>query len=336
MFRAFRPGMMRTSMFIFMGLFTVLMTGCQQFQDSFYTSAIQFERYRAGLELSHTTAGNIDFAMLQGGNPEGETILMVHGFGADKDNWVRLAGDLGDNYRIIAVDLAGHGESSQSENNKGADLDFLVTSQAFRLHALLDTLKIDKVHFIGNSMGGAIGLVFAGTYPERLNSLVLLDNAGIESPQKSEFFQLLDKGENPLIARKPGDYAVLLDFVMSDKPFMPWPIPAALERKAIARKDLNDRVFADLLKSQELMGTPDQINVMLGTIKTPTLIIWGAEDRVLDVSSVDVMKAHMPNVQAVILPGIGHVPMLEAPGKVSEAFRSFAGNLEQGEPALIP
>ena len=62
-------------------------------------------------------------------------------------------------------------------------------------------------------------------------------------PEKSEFFQLLDKGENPLIARKPGDYEVLLNFVMSERPFMPWPIPAVLERKAIARQDLNDKVF---------------------------------------------------------------------------------------------
>ena len=184
MFQAFRPEMMRASMVIFMGLFTVLMTGCQSLQDTLYTSAIQFERTRAGLALSHTTAGDIDFAMLEGGNPQGETILMVHGFGANKDNWLRLAGDLGDTYRIIAVDLAGHGESSQSESNEGKTLDFLVTSQADRLNTLLDTLKIDKVHFVGNSMGGAIGLVFAKEHSDRLRSLVLLDNAGIESPRK--------------------------------------------------------------------------------------------------------------------------------------------------------
>ncbi len=327
MLKVIRSGVMRTQLLIIMGFLTIFLAGCQSVQNDLYTSAIAFERARANLELTHVRAGDIDFALLQGGNPKGETILMVHGFGADKDNWVRLAIELKDTYHIIAVDLAGHGESSLYKNSKGEELDFLITSQASRLNALLDELKIEKVHLMGNSMGGAIGLTFAALYPQRLQSLVLLDNAGIESPNRSEFFKLLDKGENPLIARKPGDYPVLLDFVMSDQPFIPWPVSAVMERKAIARADLNDKVFADLMKSQEQMGEAGFVNSMLATIKTPTLVIWGEEDRVLDVSSVKVMEEHMPNTKSVILDGIGHVPMVEAPGQVSDAFRHFAANL---------
>ncbi|WP_230460397.1 alpha/beta fold hydrolase [Sansalvadorimonas verongulae] len=310
-----------------MGFLTTFLAGCQRVQDDIYTSAMAFERARANLELTHVSAGDIDFALLTGGNPNGETILMVHGFGADKDSWVRLAIELKDTYHLIAVDLAGHGESSLYKNNKGEELGFLITSQAARLNALLDKLKIKKVHLMGNSMGGAIGLAFAALYPQRLQSLVLLDNAGIESPRESEFFKLLDKGENPLIARKPGDYFELLDFVMSEKPFIPWPVSAVMERKAIARVDLNDKVFADLMKSQAEMGEADFVNSMLTTIKTPSLIIWGEEDRVLDVSCVKVMETYMPNAKSVILPGIGHVPMVEAPEQVSVAFRNFVANL---------
>ncbi|WP_281648415.1 alpha/beta fold hydrolase [Parendozoicomonas sp. Alg238-R29] len=327
MFKVLRSGVMQTHQLLLVGFLTILLTGCQNAQDSLYNTAIDFERSRAGLELVQSSAGDIDFSMLQGGNAEGETILMIHGFGADKDNWVRLAGELGDTYRIVAVDLAGHGESSQTKSNKGAELDFLVTSQADRLNTLLDTLDIDKVHYMGNSMGGAIGLAFAVAHPERLKSLTLLDNAGIDSPKKSEYFQLLDKGENPLIAREPGDYAVLIDFVMSEKPFIPWPITAVMERKAIARKEMNDKVFADLMASQEQMGSSDYVNKMLASIETPSLVIWGEEDRVLDVSSIEVMEKYMPNLESVILPGIGHVPMVEAPDQVGDAFRKFTSRL---------
>ncbi len=327
MFRAVRARMVRGHHFIFMGLLTVLLSGCQDMQESLYDAAIGLERSRAGLEVTSVSADDTDFSMLQGGNPDGETILMVHGFGADKNNWLRVAGELGDTYRIVAVDLAGHGDSSQYKNNKGGDLDYLISSQARRLNSLLDTLDIDKVHYMGNSMGGAIGLQFAVSYPERLRSLVLLDNAGIDSPQKSEYFQLLEKGENPLIARQPGDYEILIDFVMSDAPFMPWPIPAVLERKAIARQDLNARIFKDMMASKEQMGSAEKMNTMLESINTPSLVIWGKEDRVLDVSSVDVMKAHMPNVKAVILPDVGHVPMLEAPQVVAQTFVDFTRQL---------
>ena len=327
MFEAVRSRMMRGHHYILMGLLTVFLTGCQDIQDSFYDTAINFERSRAGLEVTSVRADDIEFYLLQGGHPEGETILMVHGFGSDKNNWLRLAGKLNDNYRIIAVDQAGHGESSQYKGTQGEDLDYLISSQARRLKSLLDVLNIDKVHYMGNSMGGAVGLQFAVSYPERLTSLVLLDNAGIDSPKESEYFQLLKKGENPLIMRKPGDVEGFLEFVMSDSPFIPWPIPNVLERRAIARQDLNERIFVDMVTSKEEMGSAENVNMMLKSIHTPSLVIWGEEDRVLDVSSVEVMKAHMPDLKVVILTGVGHVPMVEAPAEVAQAFLEFTSRL---------
>ncbi|CAM3475215.1 alpha/beta fold hydrolase [Parendozoicomonas haliclonae] len=296
-------------------------------QDGFYNAAIKMERSRAGLQLEQISVGNINFSLLRGGKPGAETILMVHGFGADKDNWIHLAGQLGDQYQILAVDLAGHGESSQESDNQGNPLNFEIPAQADRIKALLDQLGIAKVHFIGNSMGGAIGLQFAASHQDALHTLMLVDNAGIESPVQSEFFQLLEKGENPLIAREKGDYEVLMSFVMSKRPFMPWPVPAVLERKAIARAALNDTIFADMLKSRDEMGNPEQIEAILAAITVPSLVIWGEEDRVLDISSIEVMAKYMPNLKSVTLPGIGHVPMLEAPKKVATAFRQFAGSV---------
>ena len=307
---------------VLMSLIITFLAGCQSAQDSLYQTAINFERTRADLDLKEVSVGDMNHALLEGGNPEGDTILMVHGFSADKDNWLRLAAKLSDDYHIIAVDLVGHGESSSDK-----ELDYRIVPQAERLHQLMKTLQVDPVHFMGNSMGGAIGLVYAGMYPEQLKSLVLLDNAGITSPHTSEYFQLLEKGENPLIPKQPGDYDFMIDFITSEPPFMPWPISSVLERRSLERRELNEQVFADLMKSQDELGNPEQINAMLATIHTPTLVIWGEEDRVLDVSSVDVMKAHMPNIQSVILSDVGHIPMLEDPDSVADAFLAFTRQL---------
>ncbi len=310
-----------------MNLLNRLLTGCLSIQGRFYDAAIQCGCSLIGLKADRVTAGDIEFALLRGGKAEGQTILMVHGFGAGKDNWLQLAADLRKDYQIIAIDLVGHGESSLEADIHGQPLDFLIPSQMERLKTLLDALNLDKVHLMGSSMGGAISLLFAAAYPERLHSLTLLNNAGIDTPEPSEFFQLLDKGENPLIVRKTGDFIRLVDLVMSRKPWTLWLVASILERRALERTHLNDRIFADMLKSREIIGAPEQMEAILASIFMPVLVIWGSEDRVLHTSSVEVMQQHIPNMQAVILPGIGHVPMMEAPNSVGNAFRKFVKTL---------
>ncbi|MCL6271164.1 alpha/beta hydrolase [Sansalvadorimonas sp. 2012CJ34-2] len=307
---------------IIMGFITTLLVGCQNVQDSIYDATVSLGRSKADLQLKEVIIDDMTYSILEGGNPEGETILMVHGFSAHKDNWLLLSDRLSDDFHIIAIDLAGHGDSSS-----GPELDYSIPKQVDRVNDILNALKPGKVHYMGNSMGGAIGLFFADQYPQHLKSLTLIDNAGIESPTPSEYFLLLEKGQNPLIPRKPGDFDVLVNFVMSDVPFMPWPIPAVLERKSLQRTAINEQIFADMMKSREEIGSPEYVRNVLEDIRVPTLVIWGEEDRVLDVSSIEIMEAHIPNMQAVILPGIGHVPMMESPKQVAEAFRNFSNQL---------
>ncbi len=304
-------------------LFSQLHIGYQRVQDRLLDRAIDIGRMSAGLELDSVKVDGLDFAFLRGGAEDGETIFMVHGFGTNKDSWLLLARQLSDTYRIIAVDLPGHGGSSGGEG-----LDYLIFTQAHRLKRFLDSTGEEQVHFMGCSMGGAIGLTFAYLYPEKLKSLVLLDSAGVESPTPSEFFQLLEQGKNPLIVRKPGDLKVLTDFIMSKPPFMPWPLTSAQERQMIRREALNDKIFEDMMKSREMMGSPQRMGKLLESISTPTLAIWGEEDRVIDVSSIDVMAEHIPNFTSRVFPGVGHVPIMEIPEQVAESFRDFESSLD--------
>jgi len=107
---------------------------------------------------------------LEGGDPSKPTLVMVHGFGADKDHWTFYAPWLTKDYRLIAPDLPGFGE-----NDRDGELPFDVGSQAARLKDFLDALGIDRPHLGGNSMGGWIALRFAIDYPDALKHRDLLD-----------------------------------------------------------------------------------------------------------------------------------------------------------------
>lgn len=129
------------------------------------------ERKIAGLSLKHATLSEGSIAYLEGG--KGTPILLLHGFGADKDNWVRMAKHLTKKYRVIAPDLPGFGESF-----KRAELDYDVTSQVARLSEFADKLGLTQFHIGGNSMGGYIAANYAVTCPEHIECLWLLNPFG--------------------------------------------------------------------------------------------------------------------------------------------------------------
>ncbi|MFT6980444.1 MAG: abhydrolase domain-containing protein 6, partial [Marinobacter psychrophilus] len=183
----------------FLLLSIVLLSACSR-QD-IYQKAIGFERSTAGLEAASITLGELDIAYLRNADMNsGDTIVMVHGFGANKDNWTRMARELTDKFNVYAIDLPGHGESS-----KPLDLGYRLDQQVAHLARILQALDIAEMHMMGNSMGGAITALYAATYPEQIKTAVLFDPAGILE-YESELFDLVVAGDNPLIPSKPGDF----------------------------------------------------------------------------------------------------------------------------------
>jgi pimeloyl-ACP methyl ester carboxylesterase len=177
---------------------------------------LQLDRSRAGLVRREITLpSGVHYAYLEGGT--GEPLMLLHGFGADKDNFTRVAAHLTSRYRVIVPDQVGFGESSHLP-----DGDYRSQAQADRLHQLALALGIRRVHLGGSSMGGQISMAYAAKYPAAVSSLWLLAPAGVWSAPKSELARLTqDQGRNPLIARNEDEFAQMVDFVMSDPPFVP-------------------------------------------------------------------------------------------------------------------
>jgi pimeloyl-ACP methyl ester carboxylesterase len=293
---------------------SLLLSACSR--QGIYETAIGLERSSAGLEADTVMVDDLEIAYLRNHQAvDGDTIVMIHGFGANKDNWTRLAGHLTDDFNVYAIDLPGHGESS-----KPLDIGYRLEDQAGYVARIMETLSVGNAHIMGNSMGGAITALYAASYPERVKSAVLFDPAGILE-YESELVDLVMDGDNPLIPKQPGDFERLMDFALEKKPFVPWPIMGVMEERAIANRDVNEVIFAAIRDA----GFESDFRNAITRIQTPVLIIWGKEDRVINYRNGEVFAAAIPNARLELMEGIGHAPMVEAPEESAELFRAFIG-----------
>lgn len=291
---------------------TLFLGACSR--HTLYDNAISWERSGAGLEESSVRVNGMTIAYLRNAEPvDGETVVLIHGFGANKDNWTRLARELTDEFNVYAIDLPGHGDSS-----KDLDLGYRFEDQVGHVSRILAALEIDRAHMMGNSMGGAITALYAATYPEQVVTAVLFDPAGIFE-YDSELVGLVMEGDNPLIPSEEGDFKRLIDFALEKKPFVPWPIYDVMEEKAIANQDVNEVIFAAI---RDTGYEPDFRNAIT-RIQAPVLVIWGMEDRVINYRNADIFVEQIPSARKVLLEDVGHAPMVEVPVESARLFREF-------------
>ncbi len=275
-------------------------------------------RRRGRLTLKHVTVGGTRWPYLEGG-PKGQVpVVLVHGFGGDKDNWSLYAKELTDKHHVIAMDLPGFGE-----NDRSMALDHSMDAQTDRILAFLDALKIQTCHLGGNSMGGYLTLLFALKYPERLASITLFNNAGVQGANKSELEGQAEDGENPLVPQNLAEMRKMLGFIA----YKPMKAPNGLLKVFLsdiqAHNQTLDTIFWTLVNGIQ----ENPLNDAIRNIKLPCLIIWGRHDKLIDVSCVDVLQNGIAGSEAVILEETGHVPMIEQPVQTAQHHRRFLAKL---------
>ena len=250
--------------------------------------AIDLERKRSGLTLKEITLpGELHYVYLEGG--QGEPLVLLHGFGADKDNFTRVARFLTPHYRVIIPDHIGFGESSHPQN-----ANYSAGVQAARIRTLAQALGITKLHLGGNSMGGHISMMYAALFPDEVNSLWLLDPGGVWSAPSSGLREIIVKtGENPLLARSEDEFAKIFAFVMADPPFIPRPMLNIMARERIHNYELEKRIFKEI--------TADSAEKYVTGLKTPTLIVFGDKDRVINRATAEVLHRWIPRSEVIIM-----------------------------------
>ena len=271
------------------------------------------ERRSSGLVKREARVDDHRIVYLEGG--KGETILLLHGYGGDKDNWTRFAKYLTSDYHVVIPDLAGFGESSKLSKD-----NYDIENQVTRIDRFAEVLKLGVFHMAGHSMGGMIAAVYGVKHPQKVLTLALMAPAGLKSPQKSEFARQLEKGINPYLVGTPDEYEKLISFLFVKPPTIPAPVKIALAAQKISQRAFNEKILTDLRKANLSLET------FLPAIHAPVLIIWGDTDKILDVSCVSILEKKLENYHTVIMKEMGHVPILERPQETAMSYLYFLKN----------
>lgn len=297
----------------------VLVSACTTIKHSLFDMGVGVERSLSDLDRKEINVNGYNWVYLETDEASDKpVVILLHGFAAEKDNWTRMARFL-DNYHVIAPDLPGHGESTYLKNDfYGFD------QQSLRLADFINALGVKRFHLVGNSMGGAIAALYAYRHPNQVLTLSLIDAVGFYGDEQSELQRRIENNEpNPLIVRSEEDMSRLMSFAMEQVPFLPWPATDVLADRAMAREQANDQIFQHIYQEAETARYSGGFNYVFEKLMMPTYVLWGEQDRVLHVSSVEKFLEHTPKVQTEILPNVGHAPMLEVPEMTADLLQNF-------------
>ena len=244
----------------------------------------------------------------------GPPVVLVHGLSGSWQNWLETIPYLARAHRVIAVDLPGFGRSELPVE------DVSIPGYGRFLDGFMSEAGIDRAAVVGSSMGGLIAAQAAAAYPARVERLVLVSAPGLGRPQRLP--EGVDAGR-PFIARI-APYVRFAGHI------------GALRRLALARLVTHPELIGKqiVMQSATGMGKPG-VQAALRSILTydfrpyvrdvaaPTLLIWGASDRVVPAYVADRYERALPHARKVILPDTGHAPMLERPALFNRLVGDF-------------
>jgi pimeloyl-ACP methyl ester carboxylesterase len=283
-----------------------------------FQTAMTEERAWAGLTTKQATAGDVKWVYSEGGNPHNPTLLLIHGLGGSRDNWNRVAHHLTPYSHVVIPDLPGSGDSIIA-----ADYDLQPATMTESLRRFAETIKIEKnLNVAGHSMGGAIAGLYTSLYFSDTQSLLLVDPAGVYATSKSAYLKdptLLRQ----LIVEKPGDLNKVLHIAMQDPPFIPADLLVGQEKVMFDHVPTMKKLVERLILLNQSY-TPDSFATVVKSIEAPTLVIWGKDDKIIDVGVVPELMSELKDKRPpLILNGVGHTPILEAEQLVVQAYLPF-------------
>lgn len=288
------------------------------FPEKALALALKSERRASGLSEETITVGALKWHVLSSKPVQANDLplVLVHGFGGNADHWTRTVRSLTPVMRVIAPDLIGFGSSDAPAGG-----DYSIPTQVERLHALLQQMGVSKAHFGGNSMGGWIIGAYAAAYPDEVASLWMIDAAGVTTTAKSEMFLYGEQGNPlPLIVRTPAEFDARMDWVFVTPPPVPGPLKNVMAAQDIARADHYSAIRDQLYGKSPMLET---LIPNTTAVEIPTLIVWGERDRVLHPDGASALQALLPKSKKIMMPNIGHCPMLEVPVQTAADYLAW-------------
>lgn len=247
-----------------------------------------------------------------------QPLLLIHGFPLNHKMWKPQISYLSAQVRVIAPDLRGHGSSEAVPPPTTRSQSYTMEMHADDCAALLDDLGITQPVFIaGLSMGGYIAFAFLRKYPERVAGLVLAaTRAGADSPAARE-----NRLKSIATAQETGVETLVNSMVPSllspatdnNQPGLPTRLAAIMAEISL------DAMVGDQLG---MLERPDS-SPMLDQINVPTLLIHGADDRLIPLEDMRILQAKIPTSELQIIPDAGHMVNMEQPLQFNRAVSVF-------------
>jgi pyruvate dehydrogenase E2 component (dihydrolipoamide acetyltransferase) len=251
-------------------------------------------------------------AFVRVGGGEGAPVVLVHGFGGDKANWLFNQEALAAGRPAYAFDLAGHGESGLPAK------DASPSAMAADLAGAVDALGLGPVHLVGHSLGGAVAIRLAQARPDLARSLALIAPAGLGAEIDAGYVEgFLAAGR-----RKPMKEA--LERLFAD----PSVVTGEMVEEALrlkrqdgvpeALRAVADAAFPGGRQAEELRP------VLAGLGGVPVLVVWGEEDRIVPAAHAE----GLAGAEVRVLPGVGHMPHME---RAAEVNRLVLAHVEKAD-----
>jgi pimeloyl-ACP methyl ester carboxylesterase len=259
------------------------------------------------------------------GKRDGRVLVLIHGSNASLHTWEPWVQRLGGEYRIITLDLPGHGLTGR---HPGGVYDYPVFVDV--VDKVMTRLGVARAVIGGNSMGGGVTWMYALAHPEKTDGLILVDAAGAprwEAKSVPIGFRL---------ARTPVINKLML--YISPRSIFEKSLLASISVKSLASPAMVDRYWelnrypgnreATLQRFAYAHNNHPATKAQLSAIKAPVMIMWGAEDGLIPVSSAKWFADALPGAKSVIYPKVGHIPMEEVPDQSAADVKTWIGTLQ--------
>jgi 3-oxoadipate enol-lactonase len=263
------------------------------------------------LAFANGPAGPVHWAETGAGSP----VVLLHGLGGDIGFWAAEAADWQARFRLVLIDLRGHGATPASPGGHSiADL-------ADDVAAVLDAAGVRAAHVVGFSMGGLVAQSFAVRHPDRVDRLVLVSTYAVMNPQARLFLDAV-----------LGTYEHSRDAAHMYRLIFPWLFSVGFLADPANRGwlpgtdlELDDQPMEDwraAYLAQQRFDGRDQ----LGRIAAPALVVAGSEDRLVSLDDAGALARGIAGGELAVLAGAGHLINVEQP----DAFRAAVVNFVAG------
>jgi pimeloyl-ACP methyl ester carboxylesterase len=277
----------------------------------------RFNRRLCGVRWRAQRIGARVWPYLEGGR--GENVVMLHGFGADKDRFGALL-MMGRGYHLVVPDIPGFGQHRPTEPAR-YDID----TQVRRLERFVDAVGLARFHLMGISMGGYMAGYYAARNADRVTSLCLMDSAGFSSPVRSDAMRRFqDDGCNVLLPADGAGLQLMVDHLLHRRLEIPGTLKRYWLKQTLALRPWHQKLLEDLMD-----GGLYRLDDVAARIQAPTLVIWGAQDRICHVATVGTILALIDNCHAYVIHGCGHIPFIDFPLLSAGIYKDFLRDLDQ-------